>query len=555
MKVISKFLIALVAGLYMLTTSCKKALEETPFSFYSPENFYKNESDAKAAINGVYSALYTWDMFYQPFWDIITLDDDHVSGADWFLGSTGAGNPQAYFGYAGPWNGCYTIIARANTVLENIPGIENMNADVKRRIMGEAYCLRGWAYLQLVQLYGGVPIRLKALSTQNPEVNVPRATVKQTYDVVISDFKQAETLLFPYGDARSGEAGRVNQSVARSFLAKTYLTMASGAATGNVIVRGGTDNGVYTYAKTIVAGHEGLDSKALYLLARDKAAEVIGSNLHALTPGWKELWSIAGRNNKEQMWEVQSLAGTAFMNNLHHYFSARSSFGQGAVWMTNNHYNDYDIADYRVLDGVTHNYTTLQGTNIFYPFAQSATYKVVNGITYNNSNSTTAERAYVIKYSAVADATVANSDAFFPLLRYSDVLLMYAEAENEVNGPTANAYNALNTVRFRAYPTYIPAPPPASQTPVPVPAAYAPAGMNAEQFRSFVLAERAREFALEGVRRFDLMRWGIYLQVMNKIGTGQNNIAKVRSLRNLLLPLPLNELNANKAITGNNPGW
>jgi hypothetical protein len=79
--------------------------------------------------------------------------------------------------------------------------------------------------------------------------------------------------------------------------------------------------------------------------------------------------------------------------------------------------------------------------------------------------------------------------------------------------------------------------------------------MTKEQFRSFMLAERAREFNLEGIRRFDLMRWGVYLPVMNKITAGQNNISKVRSLRNLLLPLPLNELNSNKAINGNNPGW
>ena len=536
MKAISKYFIALTVAFCMVNSSCKKALEETPYSFYSPENSYKNESDAKAAINGVYAELYSWNMFYQPYWDLAILDDDHVSGADWFLGSTGAGNPQAYFGYTGPWIGGYIMIARANTVLENIPNIENLNPDLKKRIIGEAHFLRGWAYLQLVQFYGGVPLRLKALSVENPEVNIPRATVQETYNVIINDFKMAEANLFPYGDTKSGEAGRVNQSVAKAFLAKTYLTMASGAATGNISVRGGTDNGVYTYAKTIVAGHEGMDSKALYTLARDKAQEVITSNLHILTPSWKDLWSVAGRNNKEQMWEVQSLAGTAFINNLHHYFSARSSFGQGAVWMTNNHYNDYEIADLRVLDGITHNYTTLQGTNIFYPFSQSAQYKVVNGITYNNSNSTTSERAYVIKYSAVADATVSNSDAFFPLMRYADVLLMHAEAENEINGPT-NAYTNLNLVRRRALATD------------------APAGMTVEQFRSYVLAERAREFALEGVRRFDLLRWGVYLQVMNKISTGQNNISKVRSLRNLLLPIPLNELNSNKAIPGNNPGW
>eukprot|EP01136_Pigoraptor_vietnamica_P000744 Opistho-1_new@26449 len=293
----------------------------------------------------------------------------------------------------------------------------------------------------------------------------------------------------------------------------------------------------YTYAKTVVAGHEGIDSKAYYALARDKAAEVMASNLYTLTTSWKELWSIAGRNNKEQMWQLQSLAGTAFVNNLSAYFPARSVFGQGAVWTTNNHYNDYEDADKRVLDGITHNYTTLQGTNIFYPLSQAALYKVVNGITYNNTGSTTAERAYTIKYSAVADPTVANSDAFFPLLRYAEVVLMYAEAENEVNGPTTLAYNALNQIRTRAN------------------ASAAPSGMTSEQFRSYVLAERAREFNLEGIRRFDLMRWGIYLQVMNKISTGQNNISKVRNLRNLLLPLPLNELNSNTAIKGNNPGW
>jgi hypothetical protein len=79
--------------------------------------------------------------------------------------------------------------------------------------------------------------------------------------------------------------------------------------------------------------------------------------------------------------------------------------------------------------------------------------------------------------------------------------------------------------------------------------------MSLEQFRSYVLAERAREFVLEGVRRFDLCRWGIYLQVMNRISAGQNNISKVRAARNLLLPIPQSELNSNRSITANNPGW
>ncbi len=521
----------------LLTLSCKKQLEEHPYSFLSPDNFYKNESDAKAAINGVYNALYTYDLYLQPMWNLTVLDDDQVSGVDWFLGTSGAGNPQGYWGVNGPWVGCYAIIARANTVLENVEKInENIDTTIKTRILGEAYYLRAWSYLQLVQLYGGVPIRLQSLSI-NPNANIPRGSVKDVYGVIIDDLKKAETMLLPVNHVKAGDPGHATRGLAKGLLAKTYLTMASGATSGNVSVRGGLDNGYYIYPKTVVAGLEGLNSKTYFGLARDKALEVITSGDYSLFTSWKDLWSKAGRNKQEHMWELQSLAGSAFVNNLSIYFSAYSTFGRGAVWATNNHYMDYEDQDKRVLDGVAHNYSTNTGVKYYYPSWQQALYKVVNGITYAN-NGTTDNRAYVIKYADVADPSVANSDAFFPLMRYSEVLLTYAEAANEANdGPTTESYTYLNAVRNRASATI------------------APAGMNQEQFRSFVIAERAREFSLESIRRFDLMRWGIYLQVMNKISAGQNNISKVRSLKNLLLPIPLSELNSNQAITANNPGW
>lgn len=518
--------------------SCTKQLEEKTYSFLSPESFYKNESDAKTAIAGVYNALYSWDMYLQPMWNISILDDDHVSGVDWFLGTTGAGNPQGYWGVNGPWVGCYTIVARANTVLENVEKINaNIDPDVKNRILGEAYFLRGWAYFHLVQLYGGVPIRLKSLTT-DPNANVPRASVKETYQVIIDDLKKAETMLFPAGHSKAGEPGHATRGLAKSLLAKVYLTMASGSlANANVIVRGGTDNGYYTYPKQVVAGLDGVDSRFYFQAAADKAMEVITSGEYSLFTNWKDIWSKAGRNKQENMWQLQSVAGTAFVNQLSIYFSALSTFGRGAVWFTNNHYMDYDDPDKRVLDGVAHNYSTNTGTRYYYPSWQAALYQNVGGLTYNN-NGTTDNRAYTIKYADVNDPLVANSDAFFPLMRYAELPLIFAEAANEVNnGPSPEAYAQLNVIRTRAA------------------ASAAPAGMNQEQFRSYVLAERAREFVLEGVRRYDLLRWGIYLQVMNKISAGQNNISKVRSLRNLLLPIPLTELNSNQAITGNNPGW
>lgn len=531
-------ILLLIVSIAFFAASCKKALEENPFSFIAPENFYKNGDDAKTAINGAYNVLYSWDMYRQPFWNLTMLDDDHVSGADWFLGTSGAGNPQGYWGVDGPWVGCYSMIARANSVIENVSAMtDNIDADMKQRILGEAHFLRGWAYFQLVQLYGGVPIRLHSLGV-DPESNIPRSSVMETYQVIIDEFKAAEENLFPRGDSKAGELGRATRGLAKAFLAKTYLTIASGALSAvNITVRGGEDNNYYTHSKTVVAGLEDVDAQEYFTLARDKAMEVIESEEYALFPNWQDIWKKENRNKQEHMWMVQSLASSDFTNNLHNYFSAYSSFGRGAVWMTNHHYLEYEDQDTRVLNGVVHNYRTNTGTPYFYPSWQAAQYKVVNGVTYNN-NGGTDDRAYVTKFASVADSTASNSDAYFPLMRYAEVLLIYAEAANEAgNGPTIDAYKYLNEVRERAH------------------ASVAPDAMSRDQFRDFIIAERAREFALEGIRRFDLMRWGIYLQVMNQITVGQDNISKVRSQRNLLLPIPLGELNSNKAITDNNPGW
>jgi hypothetical protein len=529
------FCLLAVFGLVTLP-SCKKALEEKPYSSISPTNFYKNESDAVAAINGVYSELYTFDLFKQPLWQVSILDDDHVSGADWALGSIGAGNPQTYWAVDRPWNGFYIVVARANNILEQVPAITDINADIKQRILGEAHFLRGWAYFMLVQLYGSVPLRLKSL-TLDPVPNKPRATVKELYDAVVADLQSAEQMLFPVSDSRSGEAGRVNKGVAGAFLAKTYLTMASGAVpNASITVRGGQDNGYYTQVKSsVLPGYEGIDSKSYFSMTLQKTEELINSGEYSLFDNWIDIWKKENRNKQEHIWEIQSLAGTDFTTDLHTYFDADSYvFGQGAVWMTNNHYDDYEDNDTRVLDGIYHQY--IGYGPVFYPLRLAGLYSTdAAGNVYTN-NGGSDQRAYIKKYNSVSDPKLENSDAFFPVIRYADVVLMAAESENEVNGPTAKAYSYLNMIRNRAK------------------ASAVPDGLTADQFRSYILEERGREFSLEGIRRYDLMRWGIYLKVMNQIGNGQDNISKVRVQKNLLLPIPLSELSSNDSLT-QNPGW
>lgn len=538
------FFLLLAPGI--LTFSCKKVLQEKPYSFLSPENFYKDQGDATAAVNGVYNTFWGWGMIKQPYW-LTGLDCDHAMGADWFLGNIGAGNPSAFWGINNIWNDHYLLISRANSVLENIQKTP-MDKDIKNRLTGEVYFLRGWSYFDLVRLYGGVPLHLKTVASGDTP-DMPRAAVADVFKQVVADFKTADSLLFPASDSRSGEKGRVTKGVAEAFLAKAYLTMASGSLKGaSLTVRGGQDNGYYTYAKDVVAGYENFDSKAYFDSARAECLKVINSGEYSLFPNFMDIWQVSNRNQKENMWEIQALAGNDNLEtNLYYYFNSaptnRSSVG--AVWMTDNFYKDYEHDDDRILHGVAHQYIVDYGqpqyTNyILYPEVDTALYKHdAAGNTYS-FNGTYYDRAYSNKFSFVSNPGPSNSDSYFPMLRYADVLLMYAEAENEVNGPTADAYKYLNMVRTRSH------------------ASEAPAGMSQEQFRSFVFEERGREFVFETQRRDDLLRWGVYLQVMNKIGViiqGNDRLSKVRSSRNLLFPISTDEINSNPSLGGNNPGW
>ena len=146
----------------------------------------------------------------------------------------------------------------------------------------------------------------------------------------------------------------------------------------------------------------------------------------------------------------------------------------------------------------------------------------------------------------------------FPILRYSDVLLMIAEAENEIHGgPTAEAYDAINQVRRRAYGLML------SNPPQPEVDADLPEGLSKDEFFQEIINERAREFCFEAMRRPDYIRWGNFVDRMKEyknwaLSNGavaghvlaQDNISE----RNLLLPIPTYELSLNKAMT-QNPGY
>lgn len=161
--------------------------------------------------------------------------------------------------------------------------------------------------------------------------------------------------------------------------------------------------------------------------------------------------------------------------------------------------------------------------------------------------------AFTNKYADVTDITQKKSDAYWPFLRLADIVLIYAEAKCELDdGISAEAITALNLIRNRSNAVLA-----------------ANSGNGAittkQALRSAIFEERAKELALEGNRRWDLIRWGIYLDVMNSIGgTNKDGIQthfdeagvnKHREQRHLLFPLPSDEVSTNEAIDSNNPGW
>lgn len=150
--------------------------------------------------------------------------------------------------------------------------------------------------------------------------------------------------------------------------------------------------------------------------------------------------------------------------------------------------------------------------------------------------------AFTTKYEDVTDGSTEQADANWPFLRYADVLLIYAEAENEL-GNQQEALTYLNKVRERSN----------AQTGW----LEGNGGLGTtEKMRSAIIEERAKEFACEADRRWDLIRWGIYLDAMNALGgSDDSGVNKSRTSRNLLYPIPAAELNTNHAIKGNNPGW
>ncbi len=521
MKKIIILIVILISG-----ASCKKFLSTVPLDSISPVNYYKTETDLNRALSGVYDRLGDFRTYGRGFYTFLTFDDEHYAKGQtsgFFANQIDASTLEINRS----WETLYTGIERANMLLDNIGNAKgNVSESVMNEIKGQALFLRGYYYFLLVDMWGGVPLKLT--STKSPtEPPLPRSSVADVYAQIVNDMKQAAGLVKPI--TAYGYNTRVSKTAVQAILAKVYLTMAGFPL---------RDVSKYTDAK-------------LY------ADSVMKSGVHALNPDYKQIFINHSQNLfdvKECLLEVEFFGDNqdatvkeggslgSYMGILNPDIA--SGYGYDIMHITAKLYNAFGAGD-------------LRRDWVCAPFR----YVVTAGV--SNKTNWAATEIYersVGKWRREYETPPRNQDytpANFPLMRYSDVLLMFAEAENELNpSPTAAAYDAINMVRRRGY-----------GKPINTPDATADlANLSKIDFLEAIKSERLRELALEAVRKHDLVRWGIYVSTMEQLVpvlqstmpatlvTAAVNQAKNVTARNVLFPIPNSEISVNPYIT-QNPGW
>lgn len=477
-----KLLLAATAAL--LLTSCKDDfLDKQPLTVITPDNFYKTADDALLAINAAYKPLtlagvgqFGIDRYGNYMaGDALSAGDD----ATWIqIQELTVTSDNA--NVRNSWNALYQGIYRANLVLDRVPAIA-MDAALKQRILSEAAFLRALNYHYLVLLFGDVPLITKPQVTAS-EFLVPRVPVAQVYQQIITDLQAAEAGLPTSYDAAN--LGRATQGAAKAFLAKVYLYRQQWPA------------------------------------AVLKAKEVIDGNRYSLFPRYFDNFELATENGRESIFEVQYASFLGGLGNATNNYDAPRGLGftldggYGYGSPTPNFVNSFAATDPRL------GYSVFRAGDVF------------QGITYRASASPTGYSPR--KYIVGKGANIGKSDdpKNFTLMRYADLLLMYAEALNEV-GRTSDAAGPVNQVRARAD--------------VNLPAVATT--LTQVQMRQLIKNERRAELGLEGHRWFDLVRWGDAATFLPSIGkTGYRPGVSDR------LPIPQAERDINPNLT-QNPGY
>lgn len=489
----------------LILAGCKEDMVNLiPITSSSTAGFYKTGQDMINAINAAYGTLQSGAAAGNEFMfgDVTTDDAQAVSGLyaqghgdfDNYTSSVSSSNAGQV---SNRWTGCYSGISRVNIILNRIDAIQ-MDAALKSRIIGEAKFLRAYYYFNLVKVFGSVPLVLEEITTPDQAYTYGRDTTAEIFTQIQKDLTDAAATLPP---SYSGtDVGRATSGAAKGMMARVLI-----------------------WQKKF--------SDAAPLLQSIITTQSPGT--YDLLPDYSDIFKSANSNNKEILFAVQYAPNSVALGESGNpvgsfnpgsidTLSKIGFLGNNADQPTQDLFDFYDPDDLR------------RDANI--------RYSVVGGV----------PTAYCNKYISPGVTNSNENGTDYPVLRYADILLMYAECLNEGGDPGA-ALPYINKVRQRAFGNNT------HDLQMGDPGNTATYVADQAAMRDRIIDERRMELAFEGLRFFDLVRTDRLVSVMNayfaRYNLMLNGTVIVIGNNNKLFPVPLTQINLNPGKITQNPGY
>ena len=498
MKPVNKILLFILFATFGFLQGCKKYTEVAPVSQYSIADAFSDPSNAFNALIGVYDELQGDNGYgirismYYPY----DSDEAIVSG-NIDNGRRGIGRYQLLLTnaeLANPFRQLYRGIEKANLCIEQIPLMKQYTAGTDaekkelRRLHGEALVLRAQFYQELIKNWGDVPAPMIPAYKQ-ADLYIPASDRDETYDKILADLATAKDLL-PWRTEAGPRNERITKAVAMALRARIAL------------LRGGFS------LRSSGQMERKADYIKFYQIAKDECEALMARrDQHTLNPSYEDVWrkvtSFVYDPSGEIIFEVGAGGGNGNSDSRMGNYdgpnlsnASRFGAGGGGIVILPNYFYAFDSVDTRRDVTITH-YQVTSSTN------------VKSQRRLGEMNTGKYRRDWRVP---LLPGTVLNVGYNWAVIRFSDVLLMYAEAVNEINnGPTPAAIAAYEEVRRRAY------------------------GANANRigvtptdktgFFNAIVNERFLEFGHEGIRKFDLLRWNL---LSAKLAEARANIQLIR---------------------------
>ena len=526
MKVYHRLYIAGFLLMGFALSSCKHYLDLQPISSFGPETVFGTVENARMAVLGVYQELAGDQGYGIRISMYFPYDDDTYMGAS----GDGDGDRRDIARYnltpgnlqiERPFEQLYAGIERANQCIKYIPqmdlyrnGTPQQQAEL-RRLYGEALTLRAQFYFQLMLNWGDVPAHwVPSADVQNLfETKTSRDSI---YDHILNDLQLAETLVPWRSEISSlGDPNdeRITKGAVKGLRARIALF-----AGGYSLRQDGSMQRRSDYLK-------------YYQIADTECLAIINSGQHSLDPSFQDLWQNQVDAHRidpygEIMFQVAMSGGTGATDSKLGYYNGPRVGGKGnsSVYPLPTYFYSFDSLDSR--RDVT-----------IAPYWVNADYTI-----QAQSISTLCDGKFRRDWITNPSFGPTNNAQYFginwPILRYADVLLMFAEAENEINnGPTPAAINAFLQVRKRAFagnPSRVGTPP-----------------ADKQGFFNAIVNERAWEFGGEGIRKYDLIRWNLLGTMLNNTKAALQAMANGQPPYNNLPSKMYYKLNSTTLIWGN----